>query len=197
MTNISASNQNIHSTRYGDDTPASHARQRRRDTKIAVKIGALATAVVAAIVLTGCSSTTMTTTTTPAPSATTARSVSPPPGESPITNVPTQGVPPTTAPTEPPAPTPQPVAPTEPPAVQPLVPPVDAPVDAPAGCPQGCTTQQPGCDIKGNISSKDEKIYHEPGASSYAATVISPEKGERWFCTVAEAVANGWRAPRN
>ncbi|MBP7213031.1 MAG: hypothetical protein KBA03_02235 [Anaerolineaceae bacterium] len=61
-------------------------------------------------------------------------------------------------------------------------------------CPQGCTEQKPGCDIKGNISvNSKEKIYHIPGQQNYEQTVISPEKGERWFCTEDEAVANGWR----
>jgi micrococcal nuclease len=70
------------------------------------------------------------------------------------------------------------------------------PVTGPSadGCPQGCTVQPPGCMIKGNISqSSGEKIYHVPGGEFYSVTVISPSYGERWFCTEAEAVANGWR----
>lgn len=51
------------------------------------------------------------------------------------------------------------------------------------------------CLVKGNISSKGEKIYHSPGMRSYAATQISPGMGERWFCSEAEARAAGWRAP--
>ena len=63
-----------------------------------------------------------------------------------------------------------------------------------SGCPDGCTTQIAGCNIKGNISTKTgEKIYHLPGMEYYTRTKISPEDGERWFCTEAEAVANGWR----
>jgi hypothetical protein len=38
--------------------------------------------------------------------------------------------------------------------------------------------------------------YHVPGSSSYSGTKIDPAYGERWFCTVEEAVANGWRAPK-
>jgi hypothetical protein len=64
---------------------------------------------------------------------------------------------------------------------------------AQGGCPKGCGVQPPDCYIKGNISSKGERIYHVPGGDSYAATVISPEKGEAWFCTEEEARANGWR----
>ncbi len=51
-----------------------------------------------------------------------------------------------------------------------------------------------GCAIKGNINRRGERIYHLPGDSSYDETVISPSKGERYFCTVPEAAAAGWRA---
>ena len=50
-----------------------------------------------------------------------------------------------------------------------------------------------GCDIKGNINSKGERIYHVPAGRSYASTVIDPTRGERWFCSEAEAHAAGWR----
>ena len=53
------------------------------------------------------------------------------------------------------------------------------------------------CAIKGNISSKGEKIYHQPGDSSYSETVITESKGERYFCSVADAVAAGWRPAKN
>lgn len=54
-----------------------------------------------------------------------------------------------------------------------------------------------GCAIKGNISiNTGERIYHVPGQLSYAETKISPEYGERWFCSEAEAVAAGWRRSR-
>ena len=52
-----------------------------------------------------------------------------------------------------------------------------------------------GCPIKGNINAKGERIYHAPWSISYAATRIDPSKGERWFCSEAEAKAAGWRAP--
>ncbi len=54
-----------------------------------------------------------------------------------------------------------------------------------------------GCNIKGNINSKGDKIYHAPGTRSYGATKINESKGERWFCSEKEAKAAGWRAPRN
>ena len=52
------------------------------------------------------------------------------------------------------------------------------------------------CLIKGNISSKGERIYHVPGGQYYERTKISTAKGERWFCTEAEARAVGWRASK-
>ena len=54
------------------------------------------------------------------------------------------------------------------------------------------------CDIKGNISiSSGRRFYHVPGMEDYTWTEIHLDKGERWFCTEAEAIASGWqRAPR-
>ena len=51
-----------------------------------------------------------------------------------------------------------------------------------------------GCPIKGNIS-KNGRIYHAPWSPWYSRTKVSPKKGERWFCSEAEAVAAGWRTP--
>lgn len=49
------------------------------------------------------------------------------------------------------------------------------------------------CDIKGNISSSGKRIYHKPGQRDYAKTGISKARGERWFCSEAEARQAGWR----
>ncbi len=60
-------------------------------------------------------------------------------------------------------------------------------------------TARPGasrCRIKGNISRKGARIYHVPGGRYYESTRISPSRGERWFCTEAEARAAGWRRSR-
>jgi endonuclease YncB( thermonuclease family) len=54
-----------------------------------------------------------------------------------------------------------------------------------------------GCNIKGNINSKGDHIYHVPGMRSYGTTKINESKGERWFCTEDQAIAAGWRAPRH
>ncbi len=53
-----------------------------------------------------------------------------------------------------------------------------------------------GCLIKGNISRSGERIYHVPGGYYYDQTEIDPSKGERWFCSEAEARAAGWRRSR-
>lgn len=53
--------------------------------------------------------------------------------------------------------------------------------------------QSAGCNIKGNISGKGERIYHVPGQKYYDRTKISESKGERWFCSEDEARAAGWR----
>lgn len=52
------------------------------------------------------------------------------------------------------------------------------------------------CRIKGNINAKGERIYHTPGGEWYDRTRIDPAKGERWFCTEAEARDAGWRPIR-
>ena len=48
------------------------------------------------------------------------------------------------------------------------------------------------CAIKGNINAKGRKIFHVPGQLDYAATGIDTARGERWFCSAAEAAAAGW-----
>ena len=49
-----------------------------------------------------------------------------------------------------------------------------------------------GCAIKGNVT-KNGRIYHMPWSPWYAQIRIEPDKGKRWFCTEAEALAAGWR----
>ena len=52
------------------------------------------------------------------------------------------------------------------------------------------------CAIKGNIGKGGTRIYHVPGGRYYAKTRIDTSRGERWFCTEAEARAAGWRKSR-
>jgi endonuclease YncB( thermonuclease family) len=49
-----------------------------------------------------------------------------------------------------------------------------------------------GCAIKGNISHSGQ-IYHMPWSPWYPKVTIDPNRGERWFCSEAEAQAAGWR----
>ena len=55
------------------------------------------------------------------------------------------------------------------------------------------TQTKPGCVIKGNVAASGERIYHVPGGEYYAVTRVNPAKGERWFCSEAEAREAGWR----
>jgi endonuclease YncB( thermonuclease family) len=49
-----------------------------------------------------------------------------------------------------------------------------------------------GCAIKGNVT-KNGRIYHMPWSPWYPQIKIEAEKGKRWFCSEAEAIAAGWR----
>jgi endonuclease YncB( thermonuclease family) len=49
-----------------------------------------------------------------------------------------------------------------------------------------------GCAIKGNVT-KHGRIYHMPWSPWYEQIRMEPDKGKRWFCSEAEAVAAGWR----
>jgi len=53
------------------------------------------------------------------------------------------------------------------------------------------------CVIKGNIGADNIKIYHLPECSYYKQTVVDESKGEKWFCSEAEAIAAGWRKAKN
>lgn len=57
----------------------------------------------------------------------------------------------------------------------------------------GGAVAQDACNIKGNVSTKGERIYHVPGQKYYNDTVIQSSHGERWFCSEEEARAAGWR----
>lgn len=48
------------------------------------------------------------------------------------------------------------------------------------------------CVIKGNIT-RNGQIYHMPWSAWYAKTRIEQARGERWFCSEAEAISAGWR----
>lgn len=70
-------------------------------------------------------------------------------------------------------------------------------VAAPPPAGPAAPAKPSSCVVKGNISSSGERIYHVPGGGSYDETVITPAKGERWFCSERDAEAAGWRKARN
>lgn len=56
-------------------------------------------------------------------------------------------------------------------------------------------TQAPGgCPIKGQVSASG-RVYVLPWAPDYDGVKVRETRGERWFCSEAEAIAAGWRAP--
>ncbi|MFA6551794.1 MAG: thermonuclease family protein [Patescibacteria group bacterium] len=61
----------------------------------------------------------------------------------------------------------------------------------------GALPPNSNCNIKGNINSKGEKIYHLPACAYYAKTIINLSQGEKYFCTESEAIAAGWRKAQN
>jgi hypothetical protein len=60
----------------------------------------------------------------------------------------------------------------------------------------GSAQEASACKIKGNVSTRGERIYHVPGQKYYNETRISASHGERWFCSEEEARAAGWRKSR-
>ena len=66
---------------------------------------------------------------------------------------------------------------------------------SPSGSGGGCEFS--GSDtpvIKGNVDQRSgELLYHVPGSLFYSTTVVEPGRGDRWFCTEAEAQALGWK----
>ena len=70
---------------------------------------------------------------------------------------------------------------------------VEAPWDYRAKRWAAAEQQAPeGCAIKGNVT-KNGRIYHMPWSPWYAQIKMEADKGKRWFCTEAEALAAGWR----
>jgi len=54
------------------------------------------------------------------------------------------------------------------------------------------------CDVKGIVTDKGERVYYVPTDDNYDDTTVSPERGERMFCSDDEAQLAGWkRYPRD
>ena len=50
-----------------------------------------------------------------------------------------------------------------------------------------------GSAAQASTSTAHHRVHHVPGQENYADTQISPQYGERWFCSEAEAREAGWR----
>jgi endonuclease YncB( thermonuclease family) len=53
-----------------------------------------------------------------------------------------------------------------------------------------------GCPIKGNVKG-GRRLYVLPWSQDYARVRVSLSRGERWFCSEAEAQAAGWKPERS
>jgi endonuclease YncB( thermonuclease family) len=54
------------------------------------------------------------------------------------------------------------------------------------------------CDVKGIVTDKGNHVYYVPTDANYADITVSPDRGERMFCSDDEAELAGWkRYPRN
>lgn len=49
-----------------------------------------------------------------------------------------------------------------------------------------------GCPIKGQKPSSDKRVYVLPWSAQYDRVKVRTARGERWFCSEAEAQAAGW-----
>lgn len=53
-------------------------------------------------------------------------------------------------------------------------------------------TAPDGCPIKGQKPSSDKRVYVLPWSAQYDRVKVRVARGERWFCSEAEAQAAGW-----
>lgn len=61
-------------------------------------------------------------------------------------------------------------------------------------CSPQTNKENPKCKIKGNFGRSD-KIYYLPDCGVYPNVEMELYKGDRWFCTEAAAVKEGFRKP--
>ena len=73
--------------------------------------------------------------------------------------------------------------------------PVKTPVvgDASSLCPKGCLEVTEDCKIKGVVSGMGDKYYYTPDMPGYDKQLVLVQYDARWFCTVEDAVRNGWQ----
>ncbi len=57
----------------------------------------------------------------------------------------------------------------------------------------GQAAPEPECPIKGNIDRAGNRTYLMPHSRAYGWARVDAARGERWFCTIDEAVKAGWQ----
>ena len=60
----------------------------------------------------------------------------------------------------------------------------------------GLQPPNPDCPIKGDITFTGKRRYYVPGTRSYPSILINEVRGERWFCSEADALEAGWQSGR-
>ena len=61
-------------------------------------------------------------------------------------------------------------------------------------CTQQTNSVNPSCNIKGNV--RNGNIYYTSECGMYHNTIVQLYMGDRWFCTEVEAIASGFRKPK-
>ncbi len=64
------------------------------------------------------------------------------------------------------------------------------PTDTVAMTATVAATETPVCDIKGTYASH---LYHVKGQLTYRRTKVQEERGDKWFCSSAEAESAGFK----
>lgn len=59
-------------------------------------------------------------------------------------------------------------------------------------CRDGCETPPPGCVVKGDIENDGTRYFYLPNDEGYARVNVNVARGDRWFCTQADAQGAGW-----
>lgn len=61
-------------------------------------------------------------------------------------------------------------------------------------CYQMENTENPKCNIKGNIDPSNNKLkrYYFPGCVQYKTAIVEKDRGEQWFCSEEEAKSAGY-----
>jgi hypothetical protein len=60
------------------------------------------------------------------------------------------------------------------------------------GCPRGCAMASLACVIRARVNPDGNRVYYLPSDRGYDETARVPASSDRWFCSEAEATANGW-----